>query len=483
MMQIGRNIFSLLLSRTIAGIILFLVYTKLTGYLGPEALGQFGLLSVYLVVFSLFVDLGMSQLVIKKISEDREHTGKYLSSYFFIQTALGVFFMVIMDIIVYVSNYPDIVRNSLFVAGFALLFSSMSLPFRSVINAHQRLSIIAKINFFNSVINGGFMIAAIVFQKYIFFLAFIGVTVAVFDLIVYWIIVQKHFAKFEWQLDKVFARQLIILNAPFMLLTLFSVYNRIDTILLSQFRSFEEVGYYSAAYKFWDLLAFIPNVIAISLYPFFAHAIVNNRMTEVKKGLETYTRYMAALAFPLAVGTFILANKLTIAIYGQDFAPAAPALWLLVTAVAILILYAPVNSLVISQQTKAATWVTGTNLFVNLIANLILIQMFGFVAAAAVTVCSELFQLICYTLIVKKRVTPFRFIRSLYKPIVSSIIMAGIIYLFRDLSVWYVVLIGAGVYSGSLLVLGFLQTEDWALFKAAVDIRKPIQIDPNPPTQ
>src|ERR1700733_6435257 len=97
MLHIGRNILSLLISRILAAVILFLIYTRLLQYLGPEAAGQFGLLAAYLTVFNFFVDLGMQQLVIKKVSEDRTQASKYLSNYFGIQFLLGVGFMLIMD--------------------------------------------------------------------------------------------------------------------------------------------------------------------------------------------------------------------------------------------------------------------------------------------------------------------------------------------------------------------------------------------------
>src|SRR6185369_5710379 len=98
MLHIGRNIISLLISRVITAIILFLVYTRLLQFLGPDAAGQYGLLAGYLTVFAFFVDLGMQQLVIKKISEDRSQASYYLTNYFGIQFLLGVGFMLIMDV-------------------------------------------------------------------------------------------------------------------------------------------------------------------------------------------------------------------------------------------------------------------------------------------------------------------------------------------------------------------------------------------------
>lgn len=472
MQHIGRNIISLIFSRVLSGIVLFLIYTRLAQYLGPEAAGQYGLLAAYVTVFNFFIDLGMSQLVIKKISEDRTNSSKYLSNYFTVQFILAILFMLIMDLSVLLSNYPTFVKNALYVAGFGLLVSTLSLPARSVISAFQRLTVIAKVNFFNSMINGGMMVLAIVFRQNILFLSFISVSVGLFDFIVYSYLVNKNFTPFKFSFDKVFIKQLFIWTFPFTLLTFFSVYNRVDTLLLSHLRSFVETGYYTAAYKFWDTLAFLPAVIGVSLYPFFAEQLSKGRLDNVKTGLETYTRYMIALAVPLSVGAYMLSAKITLSFYGPSFAPAANALWLLVVAVSLLIIYSPVNSLIISQLTKTATKITGFNLFYNITANLILIPKFGFVAAAAVTVGSELIQTIGYTYIIKKRIVNFTFYRYFIKPIIASLGMAAVIFVLKNYNVWLVIAVGGLVYLVVLFSIKFFYKEDWNMFKSAIDIRQ-----------
>src|SRR3989344_3025359 len=145
MLHIGRNILSLIFSRVLAGLVLFLIYTRLAQYLGPEAAGQYGLLGGFLMVFSMFVDLGMSQLVIKKVSENKNDAPKFLNNYFIIQLALAFVFMLVMDLFVFFAHYPQEVKNALYVAGLGLFLSSLSLPFRSIINAYQKLTVIAKV--------------------------------------------------------------------------------------------------------------------------------------------------------------------------------------------------------------------------------------------------------------------------------------------------------------------------------------------------
>ncbi|MGE5297941.1 MAG: flippase [Acidobacteriaceae bacterium] len=479
MQHTGRNILSLVVSRILSGIILFFIYTRLVQYLGPQAAGQYGLLASYLTVFNFFVDLGMSQLVIKKISEDRANAGKYLTNFFAIQLGLGIFFMLIMDSTVLLSNYPMAVKQALYITGLALVVMSLSLPFRAVIISFQRLTINAKVNFYNAVINGAMMLLAVLMRQSIFFLALINIAVGFFDLLVYAWIVHRKFTPFKFDFDRKFIKLLFVWNLPFTFLTVFSIYNRIDGLLLPHLRNFVETGYYAAAYKFWDTLAFIPGVIGVTLYPYFAEVLGKKLMGQARAGLETYSRYMIAVGLPMAAGAFLLAKPITIAFFGREFEPAANALWLLVAAVAVLFIYTPANSLIISRLTRIATYITGLNLLFNLAANLILIPRYGFVAAAAVTLASETIQLLGYTYFIKRRVLDYHFFRYFTKPAIATILMSLAIWLARSMNVWIVILVGGVVYAVCLLLLKFFHRQDWELFKNAANIRK--ELNPEEP--
>jgi O-antigen/teichoic acid export membrane protein len=471
MLHIGRNIFSLLFSRVISGIILFLIYTRLVQYLGPEQAGQFGLIASYLTVFNFFVDMGMAQLVIKKMSEDLSQAQKYLANFLFAQIMLGLGFAAIMCSFVFFADYPQVLKNALYISSLGLFLASLSLPLRAVIISFQKLAINAQVNFFNALINAAMMAGAIMYSRNIFFLATISVVIGLFDIIVYSLIVNRKFVRVKLEIDRSFIKRLFVLTAPFALLTLFSIYNRIDGLLLPHLRNFTENGYYSAAYKFWDTLAYIPGVIGISLYPFFAQTLKQNDIETTKKGLETYSRYMIAVALPMTVGAFALAKPLTVAFFGSDFLPAASALWLLVAAVSVLFIYTPANSIMVSQLTKKATKITGYNLLFNIAANLVLIPIFGFVAAAAITVASETIQMLGYSYSIKKNIVRYEFFRHFIKPALSSLVMGGFIFMISGMNLWIIIFLSIPVYLVCLTGLRFFHKEDVVLFRAAVSLR------------
>jgi O-antigen/teichoic acid export membrane protein len=174
---------------------------------------------------------------------------------------------------------------------------------------------------------------------------------------------------------------------------------------------------------------------------------------------------MLAASLPMAVGGAILSSKLIRLVAGPEYAPAAPVLAILIWAPAILFIYIPVNSLVISQLTKKAVMITGANVVVNIVGNLLLIPHFGIKAAAIMTVASESLQGIFYFYFVKKNITGFKFFANAYKPLFSALVMGAVLWPFRDKSLIITLPTGAIVYGLMLAVTRFVTKEDWGLVK------------------
>ena len=145
---------------------------------------------------------------------------------------------------------------------------------------------------------------------------------------------------------------------------------------------------------------------------------------------------------------------------GPGYEPAAGVLAILIWAPAIQFFYIPVNSIIISQLTKKAMLITGANVIVNLLGNLILIPIFGIKAAAVMTVVSESIQAIFYFYFVKKNIVDFKPFKNFLKPFVASVIMAGVLLLVRSWPLIYSLPIGATTYVLALVITGFAGKED-----------------------
>ncbi len=203
---------------------------------------------------------------------------------------------------------------------------------------------------------------------------------------------------------------------------------------------------------------------------------------QVRETLEKYFRFLIAIALPIGVGGSLLALQLIVVLAGDDFRPAAPVLSILVWAPAVLLAYIVANSLVISQLTKLAVIITGINVVVNIVGNLLLLPHFGIKAAATLTVASELIQAIFYFYFIYSRITKFSIVKYLWRPIFASAVMGVVLIYVRDLQVFDfsygltsqfgssavkligLVMIGAIVYGLTLAILRFFKKNDKVFF-------------------
>jgi O-antigen/teichoic acid export membrane protein len=467
----SKNIFWLAFSRIISLILLFLAYYLLTSYLGPYRYGQFQFVLSYVTLFGVVIDFGIQQYIIKKISEDKANVKKYFHNFLAVEVILTVLVYAAMVGVAVYNQYDPIVVKAIMVAGLGAAVYGLVYPFLAVMTAFYDLKRVAFINFLSSLINVIMILLTLIVGGGIVMLTTQQIIFAVIAIIIYYNFVQRHIGKpdvikgilsLDWKLVKI----MFVGALPFALLVGFStVYNRIDVVLITRYLGYVQTGLYAAAYKFFDLLSFFPAVVSHALYPVFASLMAERKILQVRELLERYLRFMIAVALPIGVGGMLLSKQI-IGILSPEFADASQVLAVLVWAPVILFIYIVVNSLVISQLTKFAMAITGVNVLVNIIGNIILLPRYGIIGAAIMTVVSELLQGIFYFYFVRSKITDFKFFGFFWQPIIASLVMGSVVWYGQTLPLFVIVPIGVVVYGLSLLALRFFHKDDLVLVKS-----------------
>ena len=464
MSLVSKNIFWLTLSRAVALLLLFLAYQRLFSYLGPFGSGQYQFVLSYVLIFSTVVDFGVQQFITKK----------YFHNFLAFEVLAAVLLYGLLLLIAFFRHYDPLVFKAVAVTGLGMVANALCYPFLSVMSAKQDLKKVAVINFFNSLVNISIIFLAVWLKKYIVFLASIQVIFGILDLILYRVFITKHLPKAEVfrafeDFDFSIIKNILKSAWPFALLVGFSaIYNRIDVIIITRLLDYPQTGLYTAAYKFFDLLNFFPASVSHVLFPVLAGLMIQLKISEVRAVLEKYLRLMIAVALPLAMGGTILSKQLILLMTNGDirYLQSAPVLAILIWAIAILFIYIPVNSLIISQLTKKAMVVTGTNVLINIIGNIIFIPIYGIKAAAIMTVISEAIQGIFYFYFVRKNITDFAFLSIFWKPALASAIMGFAVWQVKDMSLIISLALGAGVYLLVLLMARFVTRDDLKFLKS-----------------
>ncbi len=166
------------------------------------------------------------------------------------------------------------------------------------------------------------------------------------------------------------------------------IYFRIDVFILSNYRSSAEVGIYGLAYQFFEAALAVPIFFANSIYPpmqDLARRDFSLFKLKVKFWLLTLTGISLLLAtFLVVIARFIpfiyqgrfagSVISLQILAFGMPFFFASALLW---------------HTLIILGKQKFLIPIYGTGALFNLIANLIFIPQYGYMAATIITVIYE----------------------------------------------------------------------------------------------
>lgn len=170
---------------------------------------------------------------------------------------------------------------------------------------------------------------------------------------------------------------------------LVTAYVRLDQILVLEFAGSREAGLYGADYRLLDQIQFIPLSVMTTLFPLIAAAYPGRR-ERVQDLLQSAAEYLAMASFAILAFTIVAARPIITLLFTGEFAAAAPALPILAGAfVSISFGYLVGNLVVILELQRRFASYAAIGLFLNATLNVVLIPRYGFLAAAWITLLTE----------------------------------------------------------------------------------------------
>ena len=169
-----------------------------------------------------------------------------------------------------------------------------------------------------------------------------------------------------------------------------SLYVNSDMLILGFSRADSEVGLYSVAVKIYMLFKALLSAVITAATPRLAAAWQENR-EQFGAQAGHVLRMLLTLLAPVSTGLFFLADPLIRIISNEGYLGAAGAVQWLCGALLLSITgwFVTACVLIPAKQEKAVLRITVIAAAVNIVLNLILIPVFGFVAAAVTTVAAE----------------------------------------------------------------------------------------------
>jgi O-antigen/teichoic acid export membrane protein len=170
---------------------------------------------------------------------------------------------------------------------------------------------------------------------------------------------------------------------------LVTLYVKLDQVLVFEFAGSTQAGLYGAAYRILDQIQFIPISVMTTLFPLIATAYPRDR-ERVRGLLQSAGEYLTMGSLPALAFTVVAAQPIMTLLFGEQFAQAAPALPILMGAfVSISFGYLAGNMVVILELQRRFFAYALAGLIVNASLNVALIPRYGFLAAAWITLLTE----------------------------------------------------------------------------------------------
>jgi O-antigen/teichoic acid export membrane protein len=169
-----------------------------------------------------------------------------------------------------------------------------------------------------------------------------------------------------------------------------TVYFRLDAVMLSQLDDLRAVGLYGIAYKFSDLLAYLPAAIMAPAFTLLVRAWPEQPAMFWRNFRGTLILLMLA-AFTLTAGFCAFAGPLIGLLYGSRYEPAANAARLVVVGQGIRFFTVLCTLTLVAVRRNVMYAIASiVGLFVNVALNLVLIPRYSYGGAAFATVATEL---------------------------------------------------------------------------------------------
>jgi len=376
--------------------------------LGPAGFGDFTKIFVFVGYFYTFADFGLNAVFIKLTLG--KNTGNLIRYLVGLRLIIAIFLAATAIVIGIILPYDPMsnlgfspqVKIGIFIASLTIitqaLFTSANALFQK--NLRYDLSTIAAICGTLTILVI-ILIATIVHASLLVYVAAYVVGGAILPIVAYYLIKKLFRQSIRPLFSKDQSGKLLILATPIGLALIFNlIYFRIDVLILSYTRSSYEVGLYGLAYQFFEAALAIPIFFANALYPGLAAIYVNNKRDyrqQIKTWLLLTTLFSLATAVILFIVSFLIPR-----LYDLRFTPSGAALQILAVGMPFFFISALLwHLLIIQDKQKLLIPVYALGAVFNITLNLIFIPIYGFLAAAAITVVSEALILLLLIIVLR----------------------------------------------------------------------------------
>lgn len=360
-------------------------------YLGPVQYGIYNYAASFVALFGVLSSLGLEKLVTKELLSNPHENNQIMGTSFALQL-IGATLLIPVAAFSVAKVRPDneLIFIMVLIFASAMLLRSFEVIkfwFESHVQAKQSARIYA-ISVFISVLIKAVLIVIEAPLVAFAWVVFIESVVVAVGLVTVYLKRSNKITKWKVSFDK--AKYLLKEAWPLILAgTLYTIYTRIDQIMLGDMVGDKAVGIYAAAVKISEGWMFIPAILATSLFPAMLNARKNNYELYLQR-TQHLLNLMALLGLGAGIFIVFVASPFVDIAFGTLYEASASVLIVHIWGGVFTAMSTIAYRYFIAEGLQKSSFYRGLiGAIVNIVLNYFFIPLYGAMGAAVATVISQ----------------------------------------------------------------------------------------------
>jgi len=453
---IVKNTFWITFGTTLTKILRVGVIIYIARILGTEGYGIFTYAMSLVTIFTIFSDLGLTNILTRELAKKPEEKLEYLSTALVVKLFLLFSTIIIIAIFAPLISKFEAAKPLMLIIAITVTCESLRSFFFSISRSENKMEVEAGLSIIAEILITIIVLSVFLNNPTVKSLVYsymigngLGLFITIFFLRNYIIGVFKYFKK---QLIKP-----ILKSAwPFTIMGVFGVLmTSIDSVIIGIFTDPHTLGLYAAAQRPISMLYILPSFLGVSLFPIISKFSQNKEGEKMSILIKKASLLSLLIALPIVVGGIIMAGPLINVTFGYQFIGAVLTFQILLLSLLIVFPGALLADFILAED-KQKVFIRSSffGAATNIILDFILIPIFGIAGSAVATVVAlTVANSIIFSEV--RKTTKLHIVNDMEKMIMATIIMAIITYSLKILStpILLIIVISAILYFGLLFLM------------------------------
>ncbi|MFA6307524.1 MAG: flippase [Patescibacteria group bacterium] len=421
----------------------------ITRMLGQAGFGYYTTIFAFVQIFAILADLGLYVAMLREISavKDSISENKIINNIFTIRVISSLVMLILIPIVVQFFPYSHEVKLGVILFMGTFFFQTLMATLAAVFSKKLDMARVAIVDFVNKLLYAGFLLYLFIYGFSLNAILWGNAITMALAFILLLFFIRKH-AKLSLAWDFTYWKVVWHRSWPLAITVVLNLlYFKADTLVLSAYRSPEEVGLYGAPYRVLEVMATFPHMFMSLILPIFTASWVAKKIKQLNDSFQYSFDFFSVLSIAMLFSTWLVSKPLMIKLAGEEFASSGPILNVLILATVgiffgTLFIYLIVALDAQKQMIKYFLWAA----IIALIGYFIFIPTYSYWGAAYITLLVEWLIVIFAWRVARRNIELKINFKVLYKSLIAGVLSFWLAWMLQAHNIIFVILLAWFLY-------------------------------------